>query len=172
MTPPRRFDMDHFGPEGRSCDGLDLECLKDVPAAPDMTRRIMGRLGYMRASERAIARARQRRLLNRAAVALVVLLCGWIGLKFYEFGSWTRKPDAVTLPTAIGVDLARHEQRLDSAMQTIHRLTAHCERLPIPPEMEADSRRTAGDADAMPDLSMPAGGVGAPMWLAPYSADM
>jgi hypothetical protein len=91
-------------------------------AAPDMTRRIMGRLGFMRGSATAAARARRKSRLHRAAWVVTGALSGFIGWEMYQYSDMVRRPAAVTVSSAIDHDLAASGTKLNETVGQFSRL--------------------------------------------------
>lgn len=99
--------------------------LSDVSApAPDMTRRIMGRLGYMQISQGASRRRRLRLWGQRSGIVLAAALALGVGVRVFESSSDIRRPEGPTIPAAIGNDLQRHQQHLGDVIKRIRTLAA------------------------------------------------
>lgn len=105
-------------------DALDGLAQTGSGAAPDLTRSIMGRLGYMRVSPEV---ARKRFLMkwgNRAgmiAVGCVALALGW---RVFESSPQVRRPNETTLPQAISHDVQQQQERIGSMLQTIRQISS------------------------------------------------
>ncbi|HWB20111.1 MAG TPA: hypothetical protein VG711_07425, partial [Phycisphaerales bacterium] len=96
--------------------------LKADCASPDMTRRIMGQLGFMRGTPGAVARAKRRVRLQRAAWIATAMLSGFIGWELLQYSDLVRKPTAVTVSSALEHDLATQSSKLDATMSHVARL--------------------------------------------------
>lgn len=111
----------------RKCDSLPFEQalereLVDGRVAPDLTRSIMGRLGYMRVSRRAAMRHRIRCWMSRLGTISVVALALGIGFHFYATGQQVRRPQGLTIPDAVSNDVERGSNQIQNAIQTIRNL--------------------------------------------------
>jgi hypothetical protein len=104
------------------------------PPRPDLTRRIMGRLGYMRADQAAARRARRRRWLNRASGAAVMALTLLVAVHVHNQGAAARRPAGPTIPTAVRDELRQQKERLDSLFQWLDRLWLPESARPAPDE--------------------------------------
>lgn len=107
------------------------EDLLDANAAPDLTKSIMGRLGYMKVSSKVARRHRLRRWLNRLGTALVLACAIGIGFQFYSVSEQIRRPEGATVPDALGSDLQRHQDRLNNAIHTIRNLSPRVPTAPL-----------------------------------------
>lgn len=114
MTDARRH--------GSELDRDVLRALREPVATPDLTRPIMGRLGYMRASSVAMKRARRRRAIRRVALCTVALGALAVGVQLHNQSPDIRTPDAITIPSAIRNDLGRQQQRIDRVWNTFRGL--------------------------------------------------
>ena len=81
-------------------------------AAPDLTSRIMGRLGYMRCHAAAASHHRRRRAISRLGLAGLAGLTLAGALLVRQNSELVRRPDALTIPAAIRSDRARLRQLL------------------------------------------------------------
>ena len=114
----------------------------DAHDAPDLTRAIMGRLGYMKASPRVVRRRRRRRRCGRVLLSLALLAVIALGLEVRTAGPVGGQPAGPTVPAAIGRDVALHQDRLQRTIQTIRNLVP-----PAPREPEIDGPEPAIDED-------------------------
>jgi hypothetical protein len=103
----------------RHTDPALADALAERAPAPDLTRSIMGRLGYMQASPAAGRRRRRARHLRRGAAALVVLGLVAGGAALHHFGPSARRPAELTLPAALGQDVHLHQERFSRTIETI-----------------------------------------------------
>ena len=109
------------------------------PRVPDVTRSVMGRLGYMKVSERVALRKRRRRNVGRVfAGVLAMALCGG-GLLLHESGSEIRGPEGLTVPGALGQDLNRGQHQLIRAIRFIRN------HAPIPAESDSPAEAPVED---------------------------
>lgn len=86
-------------------DALRDEAVRDG-GAPDLTGRVMGRLGYMRSAPAVRTRRRRRRAIARglaacSAIGLLVLVSAML-----DAAGRTRAPEGPTIGEAVGRDLA------------------------------------------------------------------
>lgn len=91
--------------------------------SPDMTRAVMGRLGYMQVSTKVSRRHRLHRWVSRAGLTLAALLAVGVGLQMHNESSRARRPLDGNVPAALGNDLQQHRLRFDDVIQTIRRVT-------------------------------------------------
>jgi hypothetical protein len=91
--------------------------------APDMTRSIMGRLGYMKVPPVVSRRHRLRRAAGRLGMLCASLFAVAIGAKMYLESPQARQPAEITIPAAIDSDLQRQHLQSDSVIRTIRNLT-------------------------------------------------
>ncbi|MHC4947868.1 MAG: hypothetical protein ACYTG1_06360 [Planctomycetota bacterium] len=106
-------------PERPRRDDDLLGALGANPRAPDLTRSIMGRLGYMPVGERVARRRLRHRLAGRASLLAAVLVAGGIGVWAFRHGPTARGPAGPTLPAALGNDLEQHQTNLDEVLRVI-----------------------------------------------------
>src|SRR5262245_7378743 len=114
-TPPdrRRDESEPF----------DLLNMLGPVESPDVTRAVMGRLGYMTVPARVARRQRLRRWGSRAGLTLATMLALGAGIRRYNESSRARQPLESNIPSALGNDLERHRQRFNDVIQTIRRVT-------------------------------------------------
>lgn len=110
--------------------------------APDLTRPVMGRLGYMRLVPEQARRRRIRRVASRIVLCLAAVTSLAVGLHLHNQSPQARRPDPVSLPEAIDLDLSRHQRGMSNLIQMIRRA--------VPPTDSAAST-PAGEADQQPD---------------------
>jgi hypothetical protein len=142
-------------PPDREGDPLadSLHELSRPVSAPDMTRRIMGRLGYMQVSPAVARRARRRRWARRGLLGAAFAATMFVGLEVRQQGPEIRRPTAPTVPGAIGTDLQQHQERFSRTIQLIRGLTpstpaaapAGSEEGATTPEPEAEQEAPALD---------------------------
>lgn len=111
LTRSEQRQMDLLGDLARPTD------------APDMTRSIMGRLGYMRVPSAVSRRHRLRRAAGRLGLLCSALFAVGLGAKMYLESPQARRPADVTIPAAIDSDLQRQHQQFDSMIRTIRNLS-------------------------------------------------
>jgi hypothetical protein len=126
-------------------------------SGPDLTRSIMGRLGYMQASPRAIRRRRYRRGVGRGLMTLAAAVLVITGVHLHEQGPDARRPSGPTIPAAIGTEIDAQQQRFRRAIQTIQNLA------PAPPNPldQPDGGEFYEEIDEEVDES----GIGPVRWL-------
>lgn len=87
--------------------------------APDMTRAIMGRLGYMRLSETAVRCRRRIKWVRRIATAACLGLVLGVGLFMHRESTDSRLPAGPTIPRALHNSLRQGGEQLDRAINSI-----------------------------------------------------
>ena len=107
----------------RIADDAVLRDLSQPVAAPDMTRHIMNRLGYMQVPPKVARRHRVRRFSGRIGLVAAAALVMSVGALLHLNGPDARRPADITVPAAIGSDVQQHHQQIDSVIQTIRNLT-------------------------------------------------
>ena len=117
---------------------IDRELSQRVPG-PDLTGRVMRRLGYA-AAQGALARSRRRRrrIARVLAGAAVLTFCG-LGVWLHYRAAAPAHP---TIPSAIRHDLEQHRRTIGRAIRTIRELPPE-----FPPEFPPDA---PGDPGAAP----------------------
>jgi hypothetical protein len=116
-------------------DPLERELLRELSRptpSPDLTRPIMGRLGYMRAAPRVVRRRRIRRWTNRLTLCMAALVVIGLAARLHEASPHTRRADGVTIPGAIENDLSRHERNIRGTIQLIRELAPPPSTVPSP----------------------------------------
>lgn len=96
-----------------------FERLRETPAAPDVTRRVMGRLGYMRVSDPVARRHRRRRWIRRGVCIAVMAVTAGAGWRTYDTSSAVRAPAEMTVPGAIILDAHQRQMQFRSLFQSI-----------------------------------------------------
>lgn len=119
---------------------LDCE-LRQTPAAPDLTRSIMGQLGYMRCSPAVVRRRRVRRWANRGLLAAAMTVTMLFGIQMHNASSQARRPLEITIPTAVSNDFRQHQDRVQHVIRAILELPARIE------TPEADDNENASHLD-------------------------
>lgn len=113
----KRHD-EHNPPLPHDADDLLAELSRPTPA-PDLTRSIMGRLGYMRVDPAAARRHRRRLWAARSAVVALMLLAIGAGITVFNQSDAVRRPHEMTIPSAIGQDVQQHQQRFDTFIRVL-----------------------------------------------------
>jgi len=121
-------------------------------SARDLTKSIMGRLGYMRVSEKVARRHRIRRWLSRLGTAMVFACAVGIGFQFYSVSDQIRRPQGQTLPDALGHDLERHQNRLNNAIHTIRNLSPRIPTAPLRAPVKPQARPVQDDVNGVSAL--------------------
>ena len=91
---------------------------------PDLSRSIMGRLGYMRVSPVIARRRAFMRWANRAGLVCVLGVAGVIGWRVFESSPQVRRPADTTVPQAISHDVQNQQERLGTMIQTIREISS------------------------------------------------
>lgn len=99
------------------------EAMAQPVAGPDLTRRIMGRLGYMQVSRRIARRRALERWAGRAALTAVAAVALGLGLRVYQSSPELRRPSGPTIPDALSNDLQRQQHRIGNVIRTIRTLS-------------------------------------------------
>jgi hypothetical protein len=117
---------------------------------PDLTRTIMGRLGYMRVAPAVARRRRIRRWAARGSVLAMTLLMVLAGIAVFNQSDAVRRPHEVTLPAALSHDVEQQQQRFGTLIRVLQDSTPKHERthLSLPVPVSADEREH--DADREP----------------------
>lgn len=118
MSMWRRHNAHRDNDNSRSPEFADLS--RPVKA-PDMTRSVMGRLGYMKVSDKVARRHRISRWCSRAGLTLAALVAIGIGWQVHDASSRARRPLEGNIPAALGNDLQKHRVRFEDVIQTIRR---------------------------------------------------
>jgi len=110
---------------GTATEALEQRLLQELSrrtSSPDLTRTIMGRLGYMKAAPQVVRRRRIRRWVSRLALCALALIVVAGGAQVHESGPYARRPAGPTIPAAIGNDVNLHQQRIKGTIQMIRNL--------------------------------------------------
>jgi hypothetical protein len=102
----------------------DLASGGDHERAPDLSRSIMGQLGYMRVGARVARRRRMAGWANRAALCLVAAVAFGFGWRVFTASPQVRRPAETTLPQAVGRDVRMQQQRIGGVIQTIRSISS------------------------------------------------
>lgn len=105
----------------------------DVSTSPDMTRRIMGRLGYMRVAPTVARRHRIRTWMNRCGVMMIACVALAMAWRVYEGSEAVRHESDLTIPAAISNDVQHHQQRLGNVIRTFRQMTSPAVATPVAP---------------------------------------
>lgn len=116
----RRHECHHDLPHER--DELFAELSRPV-GAPDLTRSIMGRLGYMRVDPAVARRRRIHRWAGRSAVLIMMALTIAGGITVFNQSEAVRRPYDMTIPSAIGQDVEQHQQRVNTLIRVLQSST-------------------------------------------------
>ena len=98
--------------------------------APDLTRSIMGRLGFMQASPQVIHRYRIRRRISRTLFTLAMASVILAAFHLHQNSPQARRPEGQTLPAAIGSGINHHQNGLSNVIRAIRNLTPPVEEQP------------------------------------------
>ena len=122
MKQPARRLNDSCGAPRAPSERL-LRDLAEPVAAPDLTRSIMGRLGYMRVPRRVALRRRLRRWSARAVTSVVALLALGVGVRVHQASDAIRRPQVPSIPSALGVEMQHQQERWGGMIRTIRELS-------------------------------------------------
>lgn len=101
---------------------LDVQ-LKRPVSAPDLTRKVMGRLGYMAVKPDVAQRHRRQRHFARSGIVIAGFLAVGIGIVMHNSSPDARRPLEMTLPAAVGQDLESSQQRMGEMFRSLRLLT-------------------------------------------------
>ena len=96
--------------------------LRDRVAAPDQTRAIMGRLGYMRVGASIARRQRRMARMRQAACLLLMAAAVGVGYTWYQSAGDIRRVDDVTLPGAFAGQMEQRGAILTGLLESIRPL--------------------------------------------------
>jgi hypothetical protein len=91
--------------------------------APDLTRSIMGRLGYMPVSPTVARRHKFRAWAGRAGMLFTAAIALGIGFNFYLNSAEIRRPVGPTISDALRHDWQQQQKSIGSMIQTIQNLS-------------------------------------------------
>jgi hypothetical protein len=119
----RSFDDARRGVnEDRAVERELLRELSRPAPSPDLTRSIMGRLGYMKAAPGVARRRRIRRWTNRLTLCAAALLVAALASRVHELSPSARRAENLTIPGAIENDVSRHERNIRGTIRLIREL--------------------------------------------------
>jgi len=87
--------------------------------APDLTRSIMGRLGYMRVPAHVARRRRRMRVLRRTALVAAMAAALGVSYRLYEQSTAVRRPAELTVPGAIIHDAQQSQMRINTVLERL-----------------------------------------------------
>ena len=140
--------------------------------APDLTHRVMGRLGYMKASPAVAARRRRQRWISRGLLACGLLMFGAGVVALMPALPGARAPHATTMPAAVERSFDRHQEQADRTLEVIRGLliqptAAPPDRIGEEPEMRptppAGTDQPSPNDEIAPDVDRSA--IAAVRWL-------
>lgn len=111
-----------------------LDDLARPGPGPDLTRAIMGRLGFMKVTDRVTRRRRLRRSVGRTMITAVMFSLVIAGFFVHQNGRSARGPSGLTVPSAIRRDVDRHQRRLDWTIRTIRSIAPRLDQLRLEPD--------------------------------------
>ena len=152
--PTRRHDRapDRRDDQPADDDRFDFLDLSSPIAAPDLTRAVMGRLGYMPVGEKVARRHRLRRWGQRSGLALAALLALGVATQVHEHSDRARHPQSSTIPSALENDLRHQQRRVNDVIQTIRRIAPQPGLFaPAPAPVDDDEGSPLKDDMARPD---------------------
>jgi hypothetical protein len=89
--------------------------------APDLTREIMGRLGYMKTPDAAARRRRRGRRVARTVIIAGGVAMLAMGAVIHHAGPRARQPVEQTIPAALSQDVQQKQERWQRSLETIIR---------------------------------------------------
>lgn len=141
------FDRGYDPIDLTSTDDEAFDLLRSGGPSPDLSGRIMNRLGYMRVDSEVARRQRYRRAAARAGVAMLVCVMAVVAFQARGIRSDARQPAEVTLPNAldqVGHDVSRQRDRLG-------RLLQHIQVVPADPAVD---KRQEDDEESLDELPL------------------
>lgn len=127
-------------------DLLHEELRRPSPVPPDLTRNIMGRLGYMKVTPAVARRRRVQRWSARFALIAMSLAVGYVGVVAFKASPDARIPHEITIPAAISSDVNQKQHRINSVIQILREL---------PPRLELDSTSPPDGQPVPPEPDWP-----------------
>ncbi len=125
-------------------DNLLRQELRRPVQSPDLSRAIMGRLGYMQVSPDVARRRRVQRWLGRTALVAMLIAVGNVGVMVFKASPEARQPLEFTIPSAIRSDLQHQQYQINSVIQLLREL---------PPRLEHDNTQgTAPSPGSSPGM--------------------
>lgn len=120
-----------------------LNALDNPIDCPDMTRSIMGKLGYMKAAPRVVRRNRIRRHVKRGLVGVAAFIALGVGIFIHNNGPDARRQVGPSLSEAVNHDILMQQQRIGNVIDTFRNFTPRnltpatfIEQKPLPVETE------------------------------------
>lgn len=98
-----------------------LDDLGRSDETPDMTREIMGRLGYMKTTDDAARRVRRGRRIARTAIIAGGVAMLAVGAVIHHAGPRARRPVEQTIPAALSEVVQQKQERWQRSFETIIR---------------------------------------------------
>lgn len=136
----------HRPGEHRFADALDHLSQAPQGDMPDLSRSIMGRLGYMRVDPAVARRRRMIKWLNRSGVLMVAGAALAIGWRVFDASPEIRRPADTTIPQAISHDVQAQQERFGTMIRTIREIsTPH-----LAPRFGPDMAPKAGGGQEAP----------------------
>lgn len=132
-----------------NCDSLHtaLSGLASEPrhaTGPDLSRSILGRLGYMRLDERAARRRRTLTWIQRTGACALAVLAFGLAWQVFQASDEVRRPVGRSLTEAVEIDVRMQQERLGGVIQTIRAISGP--RLqPIAPASRPGTGAPSGD---------------------------
>jgi hypothetical protein len=103
-------------------DRLIAEALSRRIVAPDLTRAVMGRLGYMRVSEPIVRKRHRAKWMRRVGTAACLSFALLAGLYMHRQTADSRIPSGPTIPAALRDSFESSGERFDRAIEAIRLL--------------------------------------------------
>lgn len=113
-----------------------LKTLGSSDECPDLTRRIMGRLGYMQAAEVVVQRRRRQRWFARAGIVLAGCLALAVGWQVHQQSDVVRQPAELTLPAALQQDMEERGKQFHRTLESLRDFHDRGRCAPTPTESE------------------------------------
>ncbi|MCZ6834681.1 MAG: hypothetical protein O7G85_02810 [Planctomycetota bacterium] len=117
-----RFDPEHFDASTTGSDQSERDVLNDLQDersdAPDLTKSIMGQLGYMQATVNANRKAFYQRWMHRAILGTAAMVALGVGIKLFNMSPEARRPAEITIHEALVNDIQNHSEGLSQLLPT------------------------------------------------------
>lgn len=129
----------------------ELDCPVECP---DLTRSIMGRLGYMKASPNVVRRARIHRHVKRGLLGVAAFIALGVGIFIHNHGPDARRQIGPSLTEAVNHDILIQQQRIGNVIQTIRNLTPHTlTPRPLSPASFSEQKPLPAETESIPIFS-------------------
>ncbi len=112
---------------------------------PDLTRSIMGRLGYMKAHPNVVRRTRILRHVKRGLLGVVALVALGVGIFIHNHGPDARRQIGPSLSEAVYHDISRQQQRIGNVLESFRNFSTA--------SFTTEQKTLPNEMDVIPNLS-------------------